>query len=56
MGFEGDYVLIRDPQRGTDAVWFYDQPYPAVAQIKDHVAFYPDRVELTVSVPDTPED
>ena len=42
-------------RRGTDAVWFYDQPYPAVAQIKDHVAFYTDRVELTVNGTDTPE-
>jgi uncharacterized protein (DUF427 family) len=30
-------------------VWLYKQPYPAVAEIKDHVAFYADRVELTVS-------
>ena len=53
--YKGDasyYSIAADPERGTDAVWFYDQPYPEVAQIKDHVAFYPDRVELTVSVPD----
>lgn len=31
-----------------DAVWFYDQPYAAVEPIRDHVAFYPDRVEITV--------
>ena len=57
--YKGDasyYSIIADPQRGTDAVWFYDQPYPAVAQIEDHVAFYPDRVELTVSVPDAGGD
>jgi uncharacterized protein (DUF427 family) len=57
--YKGDasyYSIIAGQERGTDAVWFYDQPYPAVAQIKDHVAFYPDRVELTVSVPDSPED
>ena len=34
--------------RDDDAVWFYDQPYAAVEQIRDHVAFYPDRVEITV--------
>ncbi len=31
---------------GTDlsaAVWYYDDPYPAVAEIKGHVAFYGDR-------------
>jgi len=30
-----------------NAVWTYESPYPAVAEIKDHVAFYPDRVSLT---------
>jgi uncharacterized protein (DUF427 family) len=57
--YKGDasyYSIIADEERGTDAVWFYDQPYPAVAEIKDHVAFYPDRVELTVSVSDDLED
>lgn len=32
-------------ERATNAVWTYEQPYDAVALIKDHVAFYPDRVE-----------
>jgi uncharacterized protein (DUF427 family) len=57
--YKGDasyYSIIADQERGTDAVWFYDQPYPAVAEIKDHVAFYPDRVDLTVSVRDVLED
>jgi uncharacterized protein (DUF427 family) len=57
--YKGDasyYSIIAGQERGTDAVWFYDQPYPAVAEIKDHVAFYADRVELTVSVPDPLED
>ncbi len=30
-----------------NSVWTYEQPYEAVADIKDHVAFYTDRVELT---------
>lgn len=30
-----------------DAVWYYPEPYPAVAEIRDHVAFYPDRVTIT---------
>jgi uncharacterized protein (DUF427 family) len=29
----------------VDAVWEYTDPYPAVAQIAEHVAFYPDRVD-----------
>ena len=55
--YKGDasyYSIIDGQERGTDAVWFYDQPYPAVAQIKDHVAFYTDRVEFTVNGTDTP--
>ncbi len=28
------------------AVWYYDDPFPAVARIKDHVAFYADRVTV----------
>jgi len=28
------------------SVWFYDQPYPAVAAIAGHVAFYADRVTI----------
>ena len=49
--YKGDasyYSITPDMQRGADAVWFYDDPYPAVAEIKGHVAFYPDRVELIV--------
>jgi uncharacterized protein (DUF427 family) len=36
----------------ANAVWEYRDPYPAVAAIKDRVAFYPDRVELV----ETPAD
>jgi uncharacterized protein (DUF427 family) len=36
------------PGQGEDAVWFYHEPYAAVEPIRDHVAFYPDRVELTI--------
>lgn len=28
-----------------DAVWYYRNPYPAVAKIAGHVAFYADRVD-----------
>jgi len=56
--FKGDasyYSIAPDAERGADAVWFYDDPYPAVAEIKDHVAFYPDRVELSVEAVDGAE-
>jgi hypothetical protein len=32
---------------GASAVWIYEAPYPAVAAIAGHVAFYPDRVTIT---------
>ena len=31
--------------RSADAIWTYEAPYDAVAEIKDHLAFYPDRVD-----------
>jgi uncharacterized protein (DUF427 family) len=31
--------------RSTNAVWTYETPFPAMAAIKDYVAFYPDRVD-----------
>jgi uncharacterized protein (DUF427 family) len=31
----------------ADAVWTYENPKPGVAAIKDHLAFYPDKVEFT---------
>ena len=32
-------------ERSTSAVWTYETPFPAMAAIKDYVAFYPDRVD-----------
>ena len=29
-----------------NAVWTYEAPYDAVAEIKDHLAFYPNQVEI----------
>ncbi|MGH3726034.1 MAG: DUF427 domain-containing protein [Mycobacterium sp.] len=45
---EASYYSVRTPE-GTieDAVWTYENPYPAVAQIARHLAFYPDRVNVT---------
>jgi uncharacterized protein (DUF427 family) len=31
--------------RSANAVWTYEAPFAAVAEIKDHLAFYPDRVD-----------
>jgi uncharacterized protein (DUF427 family) len=32
-------------EKAINAVWTYEEPYPAVAEIEDHLAFYQDRVE-----------
>ena len=48
--YKGDcsyYSLTAGGERGVNAVWTYETPYPAVDAIKDYVAFYADRVELT---------
>src|ERR1700719_3498901 len=46
--YKGDCHYYRIPAGGkksVNAVWTYENPYPAVAQIKEHVAFYSDRVD-----------
>ena len=48
--YKGDasYYSVAGPEGElTDAVWTYTTPYPAVAEIAGHVAFYPDRVSIT---------
>jgi uncharacterized protein (DUF427 family) len=43
---ECSYYSIADAgERGVNAVWTYEQPYDAVASIKEHLAFYPERVD-----------
>ena len=50
--FKGDasyYSIPAGGDKAVDAIWEYQAPHDAVAEIKDHVAFYPDRVDsLTV--------
>lgn len=46
--YKGDasyYSIIPAGERGENAVWTYEQPYAAVSDIREHVAFYPDRVD-----------
>jgi uncharacterized protein (DUF427 family) len=48
---EASYYDIIDGEATdlTAAVWYYDDPFPAVADIKGHVAFYTDRVSVTAT-------
>ena len=50
------YSITADAERGANAVWFYDDPHSAVAEIKGYVAFYTDRVQLSVEAADGAED
>lgn len=39
------YSIPSGGERSLNAVWTYEEPYEAVSEIKDHIAFYPDRVD-----------
>jgi uncharacterized protein (DUF427 family) len=46
--YKGDaayYSITPGGERAINAVWTYEAPYDAVVAIKDHLAFYPDRVD-----------
>jgi len=46
--YKGDcayYSIPLGAERSVNTVWTYEAPYATVAAIKDHVAFYPDRVD-----------
>jgi uncharacterized protein (DUF427 family) len=51
--FKGDasyYSIPAGGEKSVNAIWTYEAPHEAVAEIKDYVAFYPDRVdEISVS-------
>ena len=47
--FKGEasyYSVPSAGERGVNLIWEYREPYDAVAQIRGHVAFYADRVEI----------
>jgi uncharacterized protein (DUF427 family) len=39
------YSIPIGGERSVNAVWSYESPYAAVARIREHVAFYPNRVD-----------
>jgi uncharacterized protein (DUF427 family) len=46
--YKGDcayYSIPSGGERSRNAVWTYEVPFAAVEQIKDHLAFYADRVD-----------
>jgi uncharacterized protein (DUF427 family) len=52
--YKGDCAYFSIPsggKRAINAVWTYESPYDAVAAIKDHLAFYLDRVDSIEELP-----
>ena len=46
--YKGDasyYSIPGGGDRSLNAVWTYETPFEAMAQIKDYIAFYPERVD-----------
>ena len=46
--YKGDCAYYSIPiggDKSVNAVWTYEVPFAAVAEIKDHFAFYPNRVD-----------
>jgi uncharacterized protein (DUF427 family) len=41
------FDIVALGERGKNAVWTYEQPRPAVAEIASYLAFYPNKVELS---------
>jgi uncharacterized protein (DUF427 family) len=47
--YKGDasYFTLRAGERTAEnAVWTYEQPFPAMSAIAGHLAFYPDKVTI----------
>ena len=36
---------------GENVAWSYEKPFPEVARLKDHVAFYQNRVRVEIGMP-----
>ncbi len=49
--YKGDasyYSVLPAGAAGVNAVWTYEQPYDAVADIREYLAFYPDKVSIEI--------
>jgi uncharacterized protein (DUF427 family) len=52
--YKGDcnyYSIPGGGKKSVNAVWTYEDPFPAVEQIRGYVAFYPDRVDKIAEHP-----
>jgi uncharacterized protein (DUF427 family) len=49
--YKGDasyFSVVTDKGTVEDVIWTYNEPFPAVAAIRQHVAFYIDRADVAV--------
>ena len=49
--YKGDasyFSIVAGAESADNAVWSYQRPFPAMAEIKDHLAFYPNKVMVEV--------
>jgi uncharacterized protein (DUF427 family) len=49
--YKGDasyFSVLPAGAAGVNAVWTYEQPYDAVADIREYLAFYPDKVSIEI--------
>lgn len=47
--YKGDasyYTVLMDGRFAENSVWSYEEPFPAMEQIRGCVAFYPDKIEV----------
>jgi uncharacterized protein (DUF427 family) len=47
--YKGDaayYTLLMDGHFAENAVWTYEDPFPAMSEIEGRLAFYPDKIEV----------
>jgi uncharacterized protein (DUF427 family) len=42
-------LALPDGTAEADIIWTYEQPYDAVSQIAGHVAFYPNRADISIT-------
>ena len=47
--YKGDanyFSIVADGKTIENAIWTYEAPFPAMAEISGHLAFYPDKVTI----------
>jgi len=47
--YKGDasyFSIVADGQTAENAVWSYEHPFPAMVEIKEYLAFFPNRVGI----------